>query len=484
MTRRSFIVRSFQLAAGAVALSAFGAPLTPTVVASPGQTRIRDLRDDRPLTTGVRELPEGTTHVGIHWRGQGHADARLRVRTSVDGQRWSKWLAVAKDEVPFKGEETFGTLVDVRGARFVEYRLDLPAGGSLERVTVTTIDAGGGAGEPRARAAGPSGSFTTLDGKSRAVYTRADWGCDESLGQDAQGNRAWLAMFVPTKKVIVHHTATGNRYADGAAEVRAVYAYHAVSQGWGDIGYQALVDRFGNFYEGRRGREGSPREILSSGVVAGQCLGFNYGTSGVAVLGDFTKRKISTSNADDRAMLLALEDFIVYECGRAGLAPGGASDFLRSDNLWRDGLPTIVGHKDALATQCPGGSLYTQLATLRKNAVTRLGPFGTPTTTLTVKPLRQVSSPPSLTFAWSGDGESSSYRLEGWRKINPAGDIDYWAPSGWTPTEPSGWMAAPTANGQVSFDSLVPAHYTFHVRGHDAVGKPSAVQADWTVLVV
>jgi hypothetical protein len=65
-------------------------------------------------------------------------------------------------------------------------------------------------------------------------------------------------MFVPVKTLSVHHTATTNSYTDGAAEVRAIYHYHAVTKRWGDIGYGALIDRSGIIYEGRHGRGEAP----------------------------------------------------------------------------------------------------------------------------------------------------------------------------------------------------------------------------------
>ncbi len=77
-------------------------------------------------------------------------------------------------------------------------------------------------------------------------------------------------MYVPVKKVAVHHTATTNNYTDAQAleEVRAIYTYHAVTLGWGAIGYNALIDRFGNVYEGRYSRdEGSAHEVMGPCVV-------------------------------------------------------------------------------------------------------------------------------------------------------------------------------------------------------------------------
>jgi uncharacterized protein with LGFP repeats len=51
----------------------------------------------------------------------------------------------------------------------------------------------------------------------------------------------------------VHHTASSNDYTreQAAAMVRGIYAYHVKSNGWSDIGYNYLVDRYGRAYEGR-----------------------------------------------------------------------------------------------------------------------------------------------------------------------------------------------------------------------------------------
>ncbi|WP_261862371.1 N-acetylmuramoyl-L-alanine amidase, partial [Mycobacterium montefiorense] len=81
---------------------------------------------------------------------------------------------------------------------------------------------------------------------------------------------------------IVHHTAGSNDYApeDSAGIVRSIYEYHTRELGWCDIAYNALVDKYGQVFEGRFGGMTRPVEGSHTG-------GFNVDTWGVAMLGDF-----------------------------------------------------------------------------------------------------------------------------------------------------------------------------------------------------
>src|SRR5581483_2113863 len=107
-----------------------------------------------------------------------------------------------------------------------------------------------------------------------------------SLRFDAQGHEVWPAEPQVPVKVIVHHTVTPNLEADPAATVRSIYYYHAVTLGWGDIGYHHLVDWRGVVYEGRYG---------GRYVQAGHALQYNRGSIGVACLGDFTSTTPTTA---------------------------------------------------------------------------------------------------------------------------------------------------------------------------------------------
>src|SRR5439155_4261704 len=84
-----------------------------------------------------------------------------------------------------------------------------------------------------------------------AVISRAQWGADGSYRFDSTGKEVWPPAFYPTQKLIVHHTAGQDDDPDPAATVRAIYYYHAVTKGYGDIGYNFLIDAQGNVYKGR-----------------------------------------------------------------------------------------------------------------------------------------------------------------------------------------------------------------------------------------
>ena len=96
---------------------------------------------------------------------------------------------------------------------------------------------------------------------------------------------------------IIHHTAGQNDYtrAQAPAIVRGIELFHVKGNGWNDIGYNFLVDRFGTIYEGRYGG-------VDRNVIGAHALGFNTGSVGIALLGTYGSTKPSAGGARrDRA---------------------------------------------------------------------------------------------------------------------------------------------------------------------------------------
>src|SRR5439155_19508387 len=110
---------------------------------------------------------------------------------------------------------------------------------------------------------------------SPAIVSRSSWLADEKIVRAKP-------LYAPVLKLaIVHHTASANDYtpAQAAAIVRGIEAYHVNGNGWNDIGYNFLVDRYGTVYEGRAGG-------IEKNVIGAHALGFNTGTVGISLIGN------------------------------------------------------------------------------------------------------------------------------------------------------------------------------------------------------
>ncbi|MGW0846381.1 N-acetylmuramoyl-L-alanine amidase [Streptomyces sp. NPDC002787] len=188
------------------------------------------------------------------------------------------------------------------------------------------------------------------------IVTRAGWGADEKLRErDFRYTNRVDAAFV-------HHTASGNNYkcAQAPSVIRSIYRYHVVSSGWRDIGYNFLVDKCGNIYEGRAGG-------VAKAVMGAHTLGFNTNTMGIAVIGSYGTTKPPAVSVKAIAQLTA------WKLGLYGANPKGKT-YLTSGggNLYPKGkkvrLHVISGHRDGFATDCPGGRLYGKLGATRTAA--------------------------------------------------------------------------------------------------------------------
>ncbi|MFI6440797.1 peptidoglycan recognition protein [Streptomyces sp. NPDC050759] len=188
------------------------------------------------------------------------------------------------------------------------------------------------------------------------IVTRRGWGADERLRE---------RKFVYTKKVkaaFVHHTASGNGYrcTQVPSLIRGIYRYHVKSMGWRDIGYNFLVDKCGNIYEGRAGG-------VAKAVLGAHTLGFNTNSMGIAVVGSYGSKKPSAAATNAVARLTAwkLGLYGGNPKGRTYLKSGGGNRYPKGKKVR---LNVISGHRDGFATECPGRKLYRKLGSTRTTA--------------------------------------------------------------------------------------------------------------------
>ncbi|MEV5835683.1 N-acetylmuramoyl-L-alanine amidase [Nocardia sp. NPDC052112] len=217
-----------------------------------------------------------------------------------------------------------------------------------------------------------------LPGGGPNVITRSQWGADESIRCEEPTYDDQLGGLT------VHHTAGRNDYtpAESAGIVRAIYTYHAKTLGWCDIGYNALVDKYGQIFEGRFG--GLDRPV--QGAHAG---GFNENTSGVALMGNYESEEPS-----DEA-INAIGRFIGWRSKIAGLDPKGYTTMYSEGTEFTPyaqgeavQLPIVFAHRDVGNTSCPGDSAYADMDRIRDIAAGISASSGTST-----RPQQQAQAP-------------------------------------------------------------------------------------------
>jgi hypothetical protein len=186
-----------------------------------------------------------------------------------------------------------------------------------------------------------------------AAYTlrsRAAWGADENLRYAADGTEIWPPEYYPVQTLTVHHTDDGSTDPDPAAVVRAIYRNDTVGKGYGDIGYNFLIDRNGLVYEGRwSGTDGTPAHDASGRMVTGAHVqGYNSGNLGIALLGTLTTTPPTT------AARTALIQLLAELAERHAIAPLGKVSYVNPVSGVSRVAPAIGGHLDWAATDCPG----------------------------------------------------------------------------------------------------------------------------------
>jgi len=322
----------------------------------------------------VVRAPKRFDLVGLQWRGgsgpgAGEREAGTRIRIRAAGGRWQRWTLMAADHAGGTGAEP----VWAGGADAYQLRMDARPRGLRARFVNAT---GSATTADRVRTAlrrGAHGVLTALAGSTtplaRAqtpapgsrgapqILPRTEWGADQCPPRDAP-------VYGDVQLGFVHHTVNANSYSpqDSAAIVLSICRYHRNENGWRDIGYNFLVDRYGQIFEGREGGVDQP-------VIGAQAQGYNGVSTGVANIGTFSQAPQTAAGVQATAELLA------WKLSLHGAPVGGAVEVTSAggpSNRFATGAPValqrIAAHRDADRTTCPGDALFAQLPEIRAQA--------------------------------------------------------------------------------------------------------------------
>lgn len=291
------------------------------------------------------------TMLGVTWQSA-TSDITVEFRASAQGV-WSDWTTAEVDTDPGAGRGGTEPLF-IGASDGVEVRLvGTSASSSASDAKVTLLNPQQVASDAAPAKLAPAAATSGVE--APAIITRAGWGADEGLlatnGQDCVPPRYTNSI----KAVIVHHTAGSNNYTreQAAGIVRGIYRYHVVDRGWCDIGYNALVDQYGQVFEGRHGGLLYPVH----GAHAGS---WNTETFGISMMMD------SNTAQPTSAGLSALTRTIAWKLANNYVDPSGTV------TLAGKNINVISGHGDVMATDCPGTNLRNYLPTLRTNVKTAM----------------------------------------------------------------------------------------------------------------
>jgi uncharacterized protein YgiM (DUF1202 family) len=306
-------------------------------------------------TSFIADAPFPFSSVGASWPAEVGDWPVVLMELSTDGVNFSQIFSIgasAEAGLLDSGERIFSPLLCATQGTAIRYRTIDGEGNAaaIPGLTFTFIDA----------SAGPSAADFPVSISAKAAYdgsappaliSRSEWGADESFRFEEDGEW-WIKEYQLVEHAIIHHSETPNSQ-DPLEAIRSIYYYHAVTRGWHDIGYNYLVDKLGNIYQGRVG---------GRNIVGGHAYEYAHGSAGICFIGEFFDDEVTEE------ALAAMVAILAWTC--RDLDPQGYSDFHSETRL-----PTICAHRDVNLSTCPGDKAYAELPVLRDLVTQTLANF-------------------------------------------------------------------------------------------------------------
>ena len=193
------------------------------------------------------------------------------------------------------------------------------------------------------------------DSEAPIILPRFTWDNSPSLN----ALMTWLPQnsdfpsdWQPIERIVIHHADTPNNDSVSAiSRIQSIYRFHAVTQGWGDIGYNYIIDQQGKIYEGRYGGNGSRGAHVYYDKKQDN---FNFGSIGIVLLGDYSAQDMNATMDDSLSRLVgwlaAANNLDPLQTSKTSLVWNlPQKNFVSLYNL-----PAVLGHKEIENTHCPG----------------------------------------------------------------------------------------------------------------------------------
>ena len=320
------------------------APATGAPTAADGTTVLEDIRTDEAGSFSM---------VGVTWTALSGEDLGVHVRT-LTASGWSEWYDVTPDEE--ESEQRATGVIYVEDSTAVEVQATSRPGGTAEGMRAVLIDSPARGSDPTtattaAAVNGPATAARPLAANGSVpqptMITRSRWGAIAQDGCEANSDTI--------RAVAVHHTAGSNDYSAGqsASIVRGIQYYHEVTLGWCDIGYNFLVDKYGQVFEGKGGGATFP-------VHGAHATTWNWETVGISLMMN------SNTAQPSGPMLTSLEDVIAWKIANNYLNPLGTV------TLGGRTINVIFRHGDVMSTECPGTNVTNRMAGIRNAVAARV----------------------------------------------------------------------------------------------------------------
>jgi hypothetical protein len=328
-------------------------------------------------TSPVFKADFGFNAIAPHWR-QNLPEGKqqpIEIRVSDNGRDWTDWVELTAGQQPRPDPPRPNVIAPetplmIEGEHF-QYRITLRRDSLADpRPKITDlrfnyIDSQQSALQSLTESVRSMGAKVFAANGGPDIISRKEWDNPDPYGDKNKGTDSyWTPGYYATEQVFLHHTATSNSPSDPEAVMRAIWDYHANTLGWGDIGYNYVLDQHGNIYEGRFGGDN---------VRGGHVRDYNKRSMGVAVLGCFQSNSPICQELNDGnvtpptdATMDSLSTLLSWKTTGFGINPKATHQFCDKNGSNCLDLPTIAAHRDANNTTCNGNLFYDKMDNIRQ----------------------------------------------------------------------------------------------------------------------